>query len=106
MKQLGLSNLSQAEKNARLAAAVTQYGPGTRSYNRSAEKRESDRQRAETTARYHAGELKIGPCVVGPICCCRSFNLPHQLERHRELRSENDWRLESERRVTYEGWET
>jgi hypothetical protein len=37
-KQLSLSNLSEDEKNARAAAAVTQYGPGTRSYNRSAQK--------------------------------------------------------------------
>ena len=44
--------LSEQEKNERLAAAVTSYGVGTRSYNRSAEKREMDRQRAESTARY------------------------------------------------------
>jgi hypothetical protein len=43
---------SSEENNERLAAAVTSYGVGTRSYNRSPEKREMDRQRAEVTTRY------------------------------------------------------
>jgi hypothetical protein len=50
--------LSQRELNERAAAAVTSYGVGTRSYNRSAEKREMDRQRKEATARYLAERAK------------------------------------------------
>jgi hypothetical protein len=50
--------LSQQELNERAAAAVTSYGVGTRSYNRSAEKREMDRQRKEATARYLAERAK------------------------------------------------
>lgn len=95
----------EAENNERLFAAATVYGVGTRSYNRSAEKRELDRQRAEATARYERGEMKLGDCVVGPICNCRSFNLPHDINRHRELRSDMDWRTEAERgNVELEGY--
>lgn len=104
-KQLDLSTLTQAEKDERLAAAVGVYGHGTRSYQRSAEKRESKRQQQDVTSRYERGELKIGECIVGPICTCRSFDRPHELRRHRELRDERDWRTESERHVSYqEDW--
>lgn len=95
-KQLDLGNLSQAEKDERLAAAVTSYGVGTRSYNHGAEKKELDRQRAHETEKYLQGPRR--EIIVGPICRCRSFNLPHDISRHRELRSEHDWRTESERR--------
>jgi len=44
--------VSQQEDNERAAAAVTSYGLGTRSYNKSAEKREMDRQRKEATEKY------------------------------------------------------
>jgi hypothetical protein len=102
VKQLGLANLSEDEKNARAAAAVTQYGQGTRSYNRSAEKREMDRQREETTAKYHAGELKIHDCSSAFLLCyCRSFEHGHSPELHRRLREECDWSLPSERRNIY-----
>src|SRR5690349_16121085 len=37
------------ENNARLLGAKNHYGTGTRSYNRSAEKKEMDRQRAKAT---------------------------------------------------------
>jgi hypothetical protein len=90
-----LTNLSEAENNARLAAAVTSYGVGTKSYNSSAEKRESDRQRAEATAKWEASSRREVEVIR---CHCRSFNLSHDLSRHNELRGEWDWRLESERR--------
>ena len=95
MKQLDLSTLSEAEKNARLAAAKTSYGVGTRSYNRGSEKKELDRQRAEATAKWEAAPRKE---VVIQRCGCLSFDLAHDLRRHNELRGEWDWRLESERR--------
>jgi hypothetical protein len=97
MKQLDLSELSQAEKDERLTAAVTSYGVDTRSYNRSAEKREMDRQREEATARYESGPRV--ETVVGPICNCLSFRLPHELRVHRTLRDERDWRPWEERYV-------
>jgi hypothetical protein len=40
------------EKHARLLGSANHYGTNTRSYNRSAEKHEMDRQRKEATARY------------------------------------------------------
>lgn len=96
MKQLDLSTLSEAEKNARLAAAATVYGTGSRSYNRSAEKKESDRQRKEATERFMNQPRNY--VTVGPVCTCASFNRPHLLERHRELSWDGDWRTESQRR--------
>lgn len=92
-----------AEDDQRLASAVSSYGVGTRSYNRSPEKRELDRQRAEVTQRYMEGPR---PEFIVQRCNCRSFNLPHELSRHKELRSEMDWRTEAERNsVRYQGWE-
>jgi hypothetical protein len=69
------------------------YGTGTRSYNRSTEKRQMDKERKAVTAAYVPKEF-----TFGPICNCRSFNFPHELGRHRELKSDFDWRTESERR--------
>ena len=74
------------------------YGLGSRSYNRSSEARENRKAQKEATERYRRGEMSLGNLTVGPICSCRSFELPHEISRHRELRSENDWRRESERR--------
>ena len=80
--------LSQQEKNERLAAAVTSYGVGTRSYNRSPERLEVDRQRAEATARYesaaHHHEITL------PIyCSCPQRPYPHELSIHSEIRQES-----------------
>jgi hypothetical protein len=103
-KQLNLANLPESEKNARAAAAVTVYGVGTKSYNSSAEKREMDRQREETTARYHAGQMQIQDCSKAFLLCyCRSFHHGHSPELHRQLRSDYDWRSPEERRSTYFG---
>lgn len=63
------------------------YGLGTRSFNRSPEKREIDRQRAEATANYVPQSV-----TIGPICTCRSFEKPHELSEHRRLTGEMDWR--------------
>lgn len=70
------------------------YGTGTRSYNRSTEKREMDRQRAEATAKYVP---KPDSVIVGPICNCLSFEFAHELSAHRNLKSEMDWRPWRER---------
>ncbi len=75
------------------------YGLGTRSYNRSTEARQNKLAQKEATAKYL--EQPRREIEVGPICTCRSFNLPHELNRHAELASDRDWRLESERRVNY-----
>src|SRR4051812_2655097 len=102
MKPFNLSNPSEAENNARAAAAVTSYGVGTRSYNKSSEKREMDRQREEVTAKYQAGNLAVKDCSSAFLLCrCRSFEFPHELRKHRELKNESDWRRPDQRRSTY-----
>jgi hypothetical protein len=45
------------------------YGTGTRSYNRSAEKRESDRQRAAATAAHQARPQNVVEVPIGCPCC-------------------------------------
>lgn len=74
------------------------YGLGTRSYNRSTERRENKRLQAEATAKYLRGEMQVGSCETPLMCGCRSFNLPHPPARHSELLSDYDWRTEAERR--------
>ena len=80
------------EDDFRLTNLVTSYGVGTRSYNRSAEKRELERQRKRVTEEYRHEEI-----VVGPICHCRSFRYPHELSAHKQLRNQWDWRTPEER---------
>jgi hypothetical protein len=58
---------SEDELNERLAASVTSYGVGTRSYNRSAEKREMDRQRKDATARYLAERAERTAAPKSPL---------------------------------------
>jgi len=80
------SLFSQAENDQRAASLVTSYGVGTRSYNRSAEKREMDRQRAEVTAQYEAQPRME---VEAPLVCrCPQRDYPHELSVHAALRSE------------------
>ena len=74
---------SADENNARLAAAVTSYGVDTRSYNRSAEKREVDRQREIATARYEA--MPHQPCLAPLLCRCAQRPYPHELSVHFKL---------------------
>jgi hypothetical protein len=71
------------------------YGLGTRSYNRSTEARANKLARKEATEKYLASPRK--EVIVGPMCNCQSFDLPHELIRHRELSSEHDWSLEKHR---------
>lgn len=77
---------SQAENDARLLGTANHYGANTRSYNRSAEKREMDRQRAEITARFEAAPRRE---VDAPLLCsCPQRDYPHDLEVHAKLRAE------------------
>lgn len=92
-----LANLSSSEMDARLAAAATVYGTNTRSYNASSEKRESKAQQKAVTAKYEAAPRQ--EVIVGPICSCRSFPLPHELKEHRSLKTEHDWKPWEERYV-------
>lgn len=97
------SEMSQSELDARLMAAQTPYGVGTRSYNRSPQKRELDRQCKLATER-HVPEEIAAPLV----CTCRSFRLPHPPARHGGLRSAEDWRPWQERywlNPQYNSWE-
>jgi hypothetical protein len=101
------------ENSARLANLISSYGVGTHSYNNSPEKRELDRQRAETTAKYESAEHNE---VEVPLSCeCRSFRYPHTLEAHDRLKplrgsaaswfGERDWRTWEERASdTWEEW--
>lgn len=73
------------------------YGLGTRSYNRSTEARQNKRAVKETTKRYLDGEL-VFPALTVLTCTCRSFEFPHDPERHKELLSDYDWRTPEERR--------
>lgn len=61
------------------------YGTGTRSYNRSAEKREMDRQRKKVTAEWVPKASDV------LVCHCSSFHFPHFLDAHKALKSEYDW---------------
>lgn len=79
--------LSQRELDERLAAAVTPYGIGTRSYNRSAEKREMARQRAAVTSRH---QKSLREQVLQPlVCTCPQRPYPHTLNVHRKIRYES-----------------
>jgi hypothetical protein len=80
-------DFSPDELNERAAASVTSYGVGTRSYNRSPEKREMDRQREAATARYEASPHRE---VEVPLSCrCPQRLYPHELSVHGKLRSES-----------------
>lgn len=81
------------------------YGTGTRSYNRSPEKRQMDRERRETTKR-HEAQPAMQVEIRWSMCNCRSFRLPHGPEEHKKLLSDFDWRMPSERRgqEIYEPW--
>jgi hypothetical protein len=78
--------LSQQELNERAAASVTSYGIGTRSYHRSTEKREMERQREIATARYEAAPHKA--VEVPLLCRCAQRPYPHELSVHSKIRSE------------------
>jgi hypothetical protein len=75
--------LSQQELNERAAAAVTSYGVDTRSYNRSAEKREMERQREIATARYQMMPRRE---ILQPVTCpCAQRPYPHELFVHTKI---------------------
>lgn len=75
------------------------YGLGTRSYNRSTEARENKRAQKEATERYLQASAKgeIKPIMAPLLCRCRSWEFPHEIEQHRQLRSEFDWPTPQER---------
>lgn len=86
-KQFNLGDLSQAELDARAANLVTPYGLGTRSQNRSAEKREMDAQRKAVTEKYAAGTHE--PIYLKPTCSCAQRPYPHELVVHTRIRFEH-----------------
>lgn len=74
------------------------YGWKTKSWNNSTEKRQTAQECHEVTARYLGGELRFNGSMP-LICHCRSFEVGHAPERHKELPGGDlDWRTESERR--------
>lgn len=80
--------LTPDEANERLAASVTSYGLGTRSYNHSPEKRELDRQRATATAAYEDSPREA--VEVEGRCPCPQRPYPHELSAHSQLRYEGN----------------
>lgn len=81
--------MNSQEANERLAAAVTPYGVGTRSYNRSSEAREVKRQAKEATEKYLAQPHV--PIILPVMCDCRSYRFPHPISRHKTLKHPGDW---------------
>lgn len=75
------------EANERLAALVTSYGVGTRSYNRSAEKHELDRQIAE--AKQKAENLPKREYLAPLLCPCPQRPYAHELSIHENIRPES-----------------
>jgi hypothetical protein len=54
------------------------------------------KKRAEVTSQYEVSPKRE---VLMPLMCsCRSFKDRHPVSRHRELRSDMDWRTWQERR--------
>lgn len=78
--------LGFTESNERLAAAVTSYGLGTKSYNSSAEKREMDRQRKAATEAYESAAREEVEIL---LCPCPQRLYPHELSVHTQLKSES-----------------
>jgi hypothetical protein len=74
------------ESSERLAAAVTSYGLGTRSYNASPEKHEVDRQRRAATEAFESAPRE--QIEVPPMCTCSQRTYPHELDVHSHLPSE------------------
>lgn len=79
------------------------YGTGTRSYNRSTERRENKRQCEDVTARWERGEIKFEPMVL-LLCHCRSFRYAHPPDEHKKLLGDMDWRT-PEQRAGQQIWE-
>ena len=75
------SESEQRERDERLTAAVTSYGPGTRSYGKSAEARESKRQMAEATERFLAQPRELIALDPSWIMCSCSMQ-PHKHPAH------------------------
>lgn len=76
------------ESDERLAALVSHYGVGTRSYNHSPEKREMDRQRAAVTEKFLAEPAHPEPDI--PLLCpCPQRPYPHELHIHNQLLRES-----------------
>lgn len=65
------------------------YGTGTRSYNRSPEKREIDRQRKVATANY---KPLAEPIEVPLMCDCPMRPWPHEIFIHKKLVWDGDYR--------------
>lgn len=79
----------QQERDARMAAAVTSYGVGTKSYNASGEAKESKRQQAESTERYLAQPR--ASILLPVVCTCLSYPFAHAPHRHSTLKHPGDW---------------
>jgi hypothetical protein len=78
--------MSEQENTERLFAAATSYGVGTRSYNRSGEKRELERQRRIAAARYEAEPHR--EVLILPMCTCAQRPYPHEVSIHKNISRE------------------
>lgn len=74
------------------------YGFNTHSFLNSTEHRQMKKERAALTAKTEAERATSPPQeILIPVCTCRSFRFAHDPSRHKELRSDMDWRLPTER---------
>jgi len=66
---------------------------------RSTEHRETKKAVRVFNEKLDRGEISLAP--VDPkiflLCRCRSFQYPHELDKHHELRNDFDWRLPADR---------
>ena len=83
-----LEDFGPTEQDERLANLVTPYGVGSRSYNRSPEKREMDRQREAVTEKFLA-EANRETLDVPVLCICSQRPYPHELCVHNRLQRES-----------------
>ncbi len=65
------------------------YGYGTQSHIKSTEFKQTQRDRAEFTKRYEAGEIRFPATQVPLMCTCPQRPYPHELQVHATLAS--DW---------------
>jgi hypothetical protein len=76
------------------------YGYMTHSFLNSTEHRQTKKMRQEFTAQIEAGLIQSPFSAnkpLDPLCYCRSFEHSHEIRAHKQLKSDYDWRLPSQR---------
>jgi hypothetical protein len=78
---------------------MSSYGWMTHSFLNSTEHRQTKRMRQQFTEQVKSGEIPnpFTESRLEPLCNCRSFEHSHEIKAHKQLKSDYDWRLPSER---------